>query len=112
MLAWVRRLFSGFKRLNPKAAYLEHQEASQFPWATFEVIGFEDNGRVKVEFNWNAEFIRRIRALGFDAETDEDCVQLFFYASQLRPTELSEGDDPVNSTEHPTLSGQQNVLRT
>lgn len=74
----------------------------------FEVIGFEDDGRIKVEFNWNDPFIKHLNSMGFQAETEEDTVQLFFYASQMRPTELSGGDDPVQSDSHPTLSGQMN----
>jgi hypothetical protein len=112
----VKKYFS--LRPEPKAegadreAYIAEQELIDTPWATFEVRGFEDDGRIKVEFNWNSEFIRKIKDLGFQAETEEDSVQLFFYASQMKPTELSVGDDPVQSEEHPQLSSQQNVLRT
>ncbi len=62
---------------------------SKEPWASFEVAGFDENGQIKVEFDWNAAFIKKINALGFQAETEEDTVQLFFYASSMRPTELS-----------------------
>ena len=83
------------------------------PRASFEVIGFEEGGRVKVNFNWNSAFIKKIKELGFDAETDEDRVQLFFFASSMRPTTLSSdpGDDPVQSTAHPQLSSINNELR-
>jgi hypothetical protein len=92
--------------------YLAEQEALEIPWANFEITGFEKDNRVKVTFHWNDAFIAKCKELGFQAETEEDTVQLFFYASQLRPTELSGGDNPVQSEEHPALSSQQNVLRT
>lgn len=82
------------------------------PWATFEVAGFEEDGRIKVQFNWNRAFIDKARQLGFQAETEDDVVQLFFYASTMRPTELSGGDEPVQSEAHPTLSGMQNTIIT
>ncbi len=79
------------------------------PWAMLEVEKFEEDGRIKMSFDFNDAFVAKIKALGFDAETDEDCVQLFFVASALRPAETS-GDAPVQSDAHPTLSSQQNVL--
>jgi len=115
VVSWLKRLFGGGKATVTKTereSYIAEQEATEDPWATFEVRGFEDDGRIKVEFNWNDAFIQKIKDLGFQAETEEDSVQLFFYASQMKPTELSGGDDPVQSAEHPQLSSQQNVLRT
>lgn len=110
MVSWLKRLFG--KKKTDREAYIAEQEKVETPWANFEIVGFEDDGRVKVMFHWNQPFIKKVKKLGFEAETDEDIVQLFFYASQLRPTELSVGDDPVQSEEHPRLSSQQNVLRT
>ncbi len=93
------------------AALLEKlDDRSKTPRASFAINGFESDGRIKVEFTWNKAFIEKIQALGFEAETEEDCVQLFFFASAMRPMQLSAGDDPVQSTAHPTLSGRQNVL--
>lgn len=85
-------------------------ERSKQPRASFTIDGFEENGRVKVAFTWNKAFVEKIKSMGFEAETDEDCVQLFFFASAMRPMQLSEGDDPVQSAAHPQLSAQQNVL--
>lgn len=78
------------------------------PWAMFEVDGFEDDGRIKVQFNWNAAFIRRLDQLGFTAETEQDTVQLFFYASQMRPMALHGGDAPAPLEDLPTLSPNVN----
>ena len=116
MVSVVKKVKEYFD-ISPKAGaarekYIAEQEALETPWANFEIGGFEDDGRIKVMFHWNDAFIAKIHELGFQAETEEDSVQLFFYASQLRPTELSGGDNPVQSEEHPQLSGQQNVLRT
>lgn len=68
------------------------------PRASFTVVGFEE-GRIKVEFDWNDAFIKTINALGFVAETEEDTVQLFFYASSMRPTELSEEIQDLSAPE-------------
>ena len=115
MVKWLRSLFSKPAQETKGADRSEYhaaQEELSTPWATFEVVGFEKDGRIKVEFHWNKEFIRKVNSLGFQAETEEDTVQLFFYASQMRPTELSGGDDPVQASSHLSLSSQQNVLRT
>ena len=71
---------------------------SKEPWASFEVTGFDEHGQIKVEFDWNKAFIDKVRTLGFQAETEEDTVQLFFYASSMRPTQLNAADT-LQSTE-------------
>lgn len=99
-------------KIADRELFIEEQKKLETPWAVFEITGFETDGRIKVEFNWNDAFIAKINELGFQAETAEDSVQLFYYTSQARPENLSVGDDPVQSAEHPALSSQQNVLRT
>lgn len=91
-------------------AFIEEQQALSTPWAMFEVIGFENDGRVKVEFNWNDAFIAKLDELGFTAETEEDTVQLFFYASQMQPAHLASigGDESVQIEDLPQLSGRVN----
>lgn len=110
MVSWFKKLFG--EKKTDREAYIAEQENATEPWAVFEVTGFEADGRIKVSFNWNSTFITKIHALGFQAETEEDSVQLFFYASQMKPTELASGDAGVSSESHPQLSGQQNRLRT
>lgn len=114
MLTWIKNLFKK-KSAEPRhfqedtkerTAYLEAQEKADYPWASFEIAGFEDDGRVKVQFHWNSEFIKTINQLGFQAETEDDTVQLFFYAAQLKPLQLSfmdPDDQPVKSAQHPNL---------
>lgn len=108
----VKFLKNLFKRKAEREVFLAEQEALDSPWAIFEIKGFEPDGRIKVGFNYNKAFITKINELGFQAETEEDSVQLFFYASQAKPTEFASGDPAVQSEAHPTLSAQQNVLRT
>jgi len=99
---------------HAELAAAEH-EASSVPWASFEIDDFESGERIKVKFNWNTAFINRIKELGFQAETDEDTVQLFFYTASMRPTELAGTGDPqddaVQSESHPSLSTIQNEIR-
>lgn len=104
----VKFLKDLFKR-DYRAAYLKQQSETETPWSVFEVIGFDDKGQIKVEFNWNDAFIQELDRLGFTAETPEDTVQLFFYASQMKPMDL-DGDVTVQSSQHPGLSPNANRL--
>ena len=104
-----------FGLMSERHKFIEDQQALSIPWAMFEIVGFEDDGRIRVEFNWNSAFIKHLDTLGFTAETEEDTVQLFFYTSQMKPTTLSspfedEQDElPVNE-DLPTLS-ENRVMR-
>ena len=100
------------KKLLEKALDWRRNKSKE-PWASFEVTGFEEDGRIKVTTNWNAAFIKKIYALGFQAETEEDSVQLFFYTAQARPTEFDGAeDDPATSSGHPNLQSDTHQLRT
>jgi hypothetical protein len=117
MVKWLSKLFKGKAPENidySELAAAQH-EASSVPWASFEIADFESGERIKVKFNWNPAFINRIKELGFQAETDEDTVQLFFYTASMRPTQLAGTGDPeddaVQSTSHPLLSNIQNEIR-
>ena len=79
------------------------------PWAVLEVQSFEKDGRLKIGFDYNQAFVDKVKELGYQAETDEDTVQLFFVASALRPTGLV-GDEAVQPDAHPQLSSPQNVI--
>lgn len=74
-----------------------------------EIEKFEEDGRIKMSFDYNNAFVAKVKALGFEAETDEDTVQLFFLTSALRPMSLVE-DNSVQSGAHPQLSASQNTL--
>ena len=89
------------------------RDTEEEPWASFEVTGFEDDGRIKVETHWNPAFIKKIHELGFKAETEEDSVQLFFYTAQARPTEFDGvNEEEAVSTGHPNLMSDTHSLRT
>lgn len=119
MFQFLKNLF------KPKAAednglfderhkFIEDQQILSTPWAMFEVVGFENDGQIKVEFNWNDAFISHITKLGFVAENEEDAVQLFFFTSQMRPSSLvndseNEMDLPIND-DLPLLSDNSNRL--
>jgi hypothetical protein len=108
MVKFFKNLFNKNK-LN-RDQYTISQELKTEPWACFEIVGFEKDGRIKVMFNWNKAFIEKINTLGFQAETEEDSVQLFFYTSQMKPTEMHFGDDAVQPENTPLLSQQQNIF--
>lgn len=100
------------KDLLEKALNRVHNGEKE-PWASFEVHGFEEDGRIKVKTNWNDAFIKKIYELGFKAETEEDSVQLFFYTAQARPTEFDGAEeDPAISVGHPNLQSDTHTLRT
>lgn len=121
-MSWFKRLFT--KRTTSvfggssatavtRDSYVKAQEGSSEPWASFEVGGFEpDSGRVKVQFAWNQAFIDELTKLGFVAETQEDTVQMFFYAAQMKPTTLADvgGDETVQPTDLPNLSPNTNRI--
>lgn len=101
------------KAVDHEAGYLAQKEASTDPWASFEIAGFEGDGRIKIKFNWNQPFIKAIKSIGFEAETDEDTVQLFFYTSSMRPMNLAADpeDNAVQPSAHPQLSQVSNEIR-
>lgn len=76
-----------------------------------EVEEFEPDGRIKLSFDFNSAFVEKIKSLGFQAETDEEAVQLFFLVSALRPAS-SFGDEAVQPEAHPRLSSPQNAVIT
>lgn len=68
------------------------------PRASFTITGFEQD-RIRVEFDWNDSFIEAVHRLGFVAETDEDTVQMFFYASSMRPTGIPSETQDLSAPE-------------
>lgn len=120
MVNWFKRLFSSERSAERQDAellladrdrFFATMEASDQPWAMFEIKDFPADGQIKVEFNWNKAFITRINGLGFQAENEQDTVQLFFYASQMKPQSLADeggDDDAAQSDNHPTLTSSTN----
>ena len=115
----IKRWFSG----QPQAVFtetavqveppLETEQVSAFinvdgPRASFTITDITD-GQIRVEFDWNETFLKQIRAMGFTGETDEDTVQLFFYASSMRPMGFDEDIDL--SSPEVRLTHENNLLR-
>jgi uncharacterized coiled-coil DUF342 family protein len=65
--------------------YDQLMDIDSAPWSIFEVLGFDDQG-VKVNFNWNRQFIMEINKMGFVGDTDEECVEKFFALMKMLPT--------------------------
>lgn len=87
---------------------------SKKPWACFETSGPSPDGRIEFSISWNTEFIKQLRAAGFDGETEEAMVQGFFISAQMIPeTLLAEDldDDTVNPEATPRLTSEANILR-
>lgn len=115
MVNWFRRAKDYFFKFpTPEEKVLAAREISTTPWASFEINGFEPDGRVAINMKWNPAFIAHLKTMGFEAETEEDTVQLFFYTSSMRPTALANDpqDDAVQSAAHPSLSTIVNEIRT
>jgi hypothetical protein len=140
VVSWIKRLFgAGKPALSPREAkqaklleeamrseaekmaqaaslltvrdqFVASQEDVETPWAMFEIRDFPVDGQIKVEFNWNDAFIKRINELGFQAETEQDSVQLFFYTAGMRPTELTD-DEPVVAAATPNLGSPLNRIQ-
>lgn len=114
MVSWIAQAWDRLKPRSPEQKLLAAREASTTPWAAFEINGFEPDGRIAINMKWNPAFIKHLKTLGFEAETEQDTVQLFFYASSMRPQHLASdpGDDAVQSEAHPALSNIVNEIRT
>lgn len=91
-----------FKKTEPKPAG---------PWAMLEVAEFEESGRIKLRFDFNDEFVKKIHSMGFHAETDEDSVMLFFTTGVLSPQGLVGEEKPTQPEAHPNLSSPNHVLK-
>ena len=94
--------------------YFDEMSQSDEPWAVFEINGFTEDSQIKVDFNCNSAFISKINALGFFAETEEDTVQLFFFAGQMKPTELimdlRDGAGEPTAEDYPPLLSPTNRI--
>ncbi len=115
MVKWLKSFFGRQEQKDEEPfaerhRFVEEQQSLSTPWAMFEIVGFTQDGQIKVEFNWNDAFIKKLDQLGFTAETEEDTVQLFFYASQMKPTHitLAGGDDAPQTEDLPQLSNDSN----
>jgi hypothetical protein len=83
------------------------------PWACFETTGPGADGRIEFSISWNVEFIKQLRSAGFEAETEEAMVQMFFVSARMIPENplLNEDDDTINPEAMPRLTSEANILR-
>jgi hypothetical protein len=87
---------------------------SSKPWACFETSGPSAEGRIEFSISWNTQFIKQLRAAGFEADTEEAMVQMFFVSARLIPEQSMLPDideDVVNPEEMPRLTSDANILR-
>ena len=86
---------------------------SSKPWACFETSGPMPDGRIEFSISWNTEFIKQLRAAGFEGQTEEAMVQGFFISAQMIPEELlaETDDDTINPEAMPRLTSEANILK-
>lgn len=75
------------EELRQAAKKLEEQKSqaikeSDEPWSDCVVCGTDENGRIKVELDWNNAFVRYLRECGFTGEDDQ--VVLKYWATLAR----------------------------
>lgn len=83
---------------------------SKKPWASFETSGPTPDGRVEFTISWNDAFIDILKKAGYDGQTEEEMVQLFYISTQMIPESMM-NDDTVNPSATPNLTNEANILR-
>ena len=86
------------------------RKMSKKPWASFETSGPDKDGRVAFTISCNKAFIERLKKAGYQGDSEEELVQLFFISSQMLPEHLME-DDSINPAEMPKLTSEANILK-
>lgn len=85
------------------------RKKSKKPWASFETSGPID-GRLEFTMSWNDAFIHGLKVAGYEGQTEEEMVQMFYLSTQMLPESLLE-DDVVNPSATPNLTNEANILR-
>lgn len=85
------------------------RKKSKKPWASFETGGPTNDGRLEFTMSWNDAFIDVLKRAGYDGETEEEMVQMFYLSTQMIPESLM--DDVVNPSATPNLTNEANILR-
>lgn len=88
------RLEAAEENMDDYKRYREEKEMlknSGEPWVDFETRVIDNDGRVEVKMDWNAEFIDYLKKEGFTASSDEELISIYF-SSLVREAgdELSE----------------------
>jgi len=71
----IDTLMEGYKKHEEEKKLLKDSDE---PWADFTVEMTEQEGRVKVKFDWNKAMIRKLKEQGFRASTEEDMISMLF----------------------------------
>lgn len=72
--------------------YAAARKRETAPWSMFEVDGIEGT-LVKVQFDWNDQFLTLINDMGYSKETPTDSVEAFFRASVMQPEDVDDSDE-------------------
>ncbi len=95
--SWLLKLKELISKRSPK------------PWAAFETIGPDANGRLPFTIYANPAFIKLLKDHGMGATTDEETLQLFFLQTRMVPEDFA--DDTVNPEGTPNLTNEANQFR-
>lgn len=95
-----------------KLLQLRHK-FSKKPWASFETGGPTDEGRIAFTISWNDAFIDVLKKAGYEADTEEEMVQLFYLSTQMIPESVLEEveNDIINPAATPKLTSEATILR-
>lgn len=87
-----------------------HKRSSK-PWASFETAGPTPDGRVEFTMSWNDAFIDVLKRAGYEGQTEEEMVQLFYLSTQMIPENFLDELDVINPEATPKLTSEANILR-
>ncbi len=87
------------------------QQRSKEPFGAYFTTGIH-GGQAPIQFIWNKAFVDNLRTYGYDCETEEETVELFYIATLPTPQQYADADEAVNSEDHPRLSNDGNYFRT
>lgn len=99
--------------LNPVKLWKRH--ITKNPWFEFNTDGIVDeDGRVKVEMDWNKAFVVGLRNLGFSGHNEEEVVEKYLTILLSRAPDVDPympaGQEEPFSEAHPALGSDQNKL--
>jgi hypothetical protein len=86
------------------------QAGNSEPFGCYFTSGIQ-NGQAPIQFVWNKAFVENLRAFGYDCETEEETVELFYIATRPTPQQYDDPEEVVNSEDHPLLSNDTHSLR-
>lgn len=86
------------------------QQHNKEPFGCYFTSGIH-NGQAPIQFVWNKAFIDNLRMAGYECETEEETVELFYVATRPTPQQYEDLEESVNSDDHPRLSNDANYLR-